>query len=585
MLDLIIRGGTVVDGTGAPPRRADVAVTGGVITEVGRVDGPAARELDADGLLVTPGFVDVHTHFDGQATWDPHLTPSCWHGVTTVVMGNCGVGFAPVRPQAHDELIELMEGVEDIPGTALSEGMSWGWETFEEYLDALDAKPRSLDVGVHLPHAPLRAYVMGDRALDDASPDEVAQMAALVTRALRAGALGFSTGRTAGHRDVRGRAVPGTYAALDELSALMAAVREVGRGVFQVVPAGVGGAITGDAADAMDAELDWIVEQGITSGVPLTFLAMQQDSRGAFGGLPVDHWKPWFERVRAANDLGANIRPQVGARCFGVLMGLQSRLNPFQYRAHYRDIAHLPLAERVRALRDPARRSAILADEPDYGDTVALDKIGRRAMSRLFPLGDRLDYEPTPEQSIAAIAMREGRDPWEVAYDAMLGHDGKELLLLPLLNFGDDSYDGLLEMMSDPVTLQGLGDGGAHVGIVCDASMTTYLLSHWTRDRTRGPQLPLEVAVRRITGDPAAFYGLTDRGVLAPGLKADINVIDHANLRLVQPEQVNDLPGGAGRLVQRSEGYVATFVAGEQVIADGELTGALPGRLVRGSSS
>jgi N-acyl-D-aspartate/D-glutamate deacylase len=575
MHDLVVRGGLVVDGTGAPARTADVAVSDGLIVEVGQVRGRARRQIDADGSLVTPGFVDIHTHYDGQATWDPHLTPSCWHGVTTAVLGNCGVGFAPVRSDGHEALIELMEGVEDIPGTALSEGMTWGWETFDEYLDALDSQPHAVDLGTQVPHAALRSYVMGKRARDDAGADDIAAMVAALTEGLRAGALGFSTGRTAGHRTVHGEPVPGTYAAKDELAALVGAVQSNGHGVVEVVPSGVGGLIAGDADDAMDTELDWMLELGLRSRVPLTFLAMQQDRE-------IDRWKPWFDRVRAANHRGARIHPQVACRCFGVLMGHQSRLNPFRHRVTYQAIAELPLAERVKLLRRPEVRRSILDDKPDHTGPFAMDQIGRRAFDRLFPLGSELDYEPVTEASIGSVARREGRDPWEVGYDAMLESEGRDFLLLPLLNYGGDSYDGLADMMNDPMTVQGLGDGGAHVGLVCDASMTTYLASYWTRDRTRGRRIPLETAVRRLTRDPAHLYGLLDRGLVEPGRKADLNIIDYDHLRLLHPEEVTDLPGGAGRLIQRSEGYVSTLVGGEEIAASGELTDARPGRVLRG---
>jgi N-acyl-D-aspartate/D-glutamate deacylase len=574
--DLVIRGGTVVDGTGAEPQTADVAVTGGVITEVGRVDGPARREVGADGLLVTPGFVDVHTHFDGQVTWDDDLTPSCWHGVTTAVLGNCGVGFAPVRPGGEAGLIELMEGVEDIPGSALSEGIRWEWETFPDYLDALDRRALALDVGTHVPHAAVRAYVMGERALDDASDDDLERICGIVRDGLEAGALGFSTGRTAGHRDARGNPVPGTFAPEDELAAILRTMDEVGSGVFEVVPAGVGGEITGDAAGAMEQELEWIVRQGEATDRPITFLVMERPE--------VDHWRPWFDAARRANARGARLRPQVGNRCFGVLMGHQSKLNPFKYRPTYRDeLAHLPLPERVQRMRDPGVRARILAEEPEFSGPFLMDQIGRRALDHLYPLGESLDYEPVPEASVRSIARERGVDPWEVAYDAMLEADGHEMLLWPLLNYGEGSYDGLLAMMEDPISVHGLGDGGAHVGLVCDASTTTYMLSHWVRDRTRGRRLPLEAAVRRLTRDPAELYGLGDRGAVAPGLRADLNLVDLDRLRLLRPEQLHDLPGGAGRLVQRAEGYVATFVQGVQTIADGERTPELPGRLVRGA--
>ena len=533
MRDLVIRGGTVVDGTGAPARTADVAITDGIVTDVGRVGGPAHRELDADGLLVTPGFVDIHTHFDGQVTWDADLTPSCWHGVTTAIVGSCGVGFAPVRAGGETELIELMEGVEDIPGSVLSEGIRWAWESFPEYLDALASRRLALDVGTHVPHAAVRAFVMGERALDDATDDEVAAMCAIVRAGLEAG-------------------------------------------VFALVPAGVGGVITGDPADAMETELEWIVRQAETSRRPMTFMVMERPEVG--------HWKPWFEIACAANRRGANLRPQVSNRCFGVLMGHQSKLNPFQYRPTYRDhLAHLPLAERVQRMRDPETKAQILAEAPEFPETFLMDQIGRRALDNVFALGDSLDYEPAPERSIRAIAKRQGLDPWEVAYDVLLEDDGREFLLWPLLNYGNHCYDGLYEMMADPLSIQGLGDAGAHVGLVCDASVNTYMLSHWVHGRTRGQRLDLEYAVHRLTGDPAQFYDLGDRGVLAPGKRADINVIDLDRIGLVRPEQRHDLPGGAGRLIQRSSGYAATFVSGTQTIDHDERTDELPGRLVRGA--
>jgi N-acyl-D-amino-acid deacylase len=575
MHDLVIRGGTVVDGTGAAARTADIAITAGVITEVGRVDGSAHRTVEADGLVVTPGFIDIHTHFDGQVTWDDDLTPSCWHGVTTAILGNCGVGFAPVRPGGQNQLIEIMEGVEDIPGSALSEGISWQWETFPEYLDALAQRRLALDVGTHVPHAAVRTYVMGGRALDPATADDLTQMCRIVRGGLEAGALGFSTGRTVGHTDVEGNPVPGTFALEDELAALLATMDDVGAGVFEVVPAGVGGEVTGDVEGAMEAELEWLVRLGETSSRPITFLAME---RAEVGG-----WRPWFEAAHRANERGANLRPQVGNRCFGVLLGLQSKLNPFQYRPTYRDqLAYLPLPERVRRMRHPEVRARILAEEPDFSGPFLMDQIGRRALDHIYVLGDSLEYEPSAATSIRSIAKDLGVDPWEVAYDAMLEADGQEFLLWPLLNYGNDSYDGLLEMMEDPISVQGLGDSGAHVGLICDASMNTYMLSHWVRSRRRGRRMGLEYAVHRLTQDPARLYGLDDRGVLAPGRKADCNVIDLDGLSLVRPEQLHDLPGGAGRLVQRAEGYVATFVSGKQTIDNDERTEDLPGNLVRG---
>jgi N-acyl-D-amino-acid deacylase len=574
MHDLVIRGATVVDGTGGAARTADVAVVDGVIVDVGRVDGLARRTLAADGLIVTPGFVDVHTHFDAQATWDPHLTPSCWHGVTTALLGNCGVGFAPVESGREEWLIELMEGVEDIPGTALSEGIQWGWESFPEYLDALERMPRAVDIGAQVPHAAVRAYVMKDRLHDLATPDDLDAMHEILRASLRAGALGFSTGRTAGHRDVRGEPVPGTFAPDAEIAALLEVMAAEGLGVLQLVPAGASGAIGLDPAGAMDAEVDWMIRWGEKYRRPITFLILEH-------GPDFGVWRGWFDRVREANARGADIHPQVASRCFGMLFGHQSRMNPFRYRPSYQEVADLPFAARMQALRAPERRARILT-ETNVGGPFAPDRITDERFENLFPLGAELDYEPPPDASVAAIARRAGVSPWEIAYDLMLGSDGRDFLLLPLLNFGGGSYDGLHDMLVDPMTVQGLGDGGAHVRIVCDASMTTYLLTHWTRDRTRGPKLTREWAVRRLTRDPAHLYGLCDRGVIAPGKRADLNVIDYERLRLVFPEQVHDLPAGAGRLVQRSEGYVETIVAGETVVADGELTDARPGALVRG---
>jgi N-acyl-D-aspartate/D-glutamate deacylase len=577
MHDLVIRGGTVVDGTGAPARTADIAVTDGVVTDVGRVTDGARRVIDADGLVVTPGFVDVHTHFDGQATWDPHLTPSCWHGVTTAILGNCGVGFAPVRPDAHEHLVELMEGVEDIPGTALHEGIQWGWESFPEYLDALERMPRALDVGAMVPHAALRTYVMGEREHGDATADDVDAMTAILHASMGAGALGFSTGRTHGHRSVHGDPVPGTFAAVAELDALSHAMDDAGRGVFQVVPTGIGGIEAGDPEGSMETELEWMIELAATTRNAVTFLVMESN-------VDPDGWRPWFEAVHRVNAAGGNLRPQVADRCFGVLLGHQSRMNPFKYSPVYAALADLPLAERVERLRRTEVRDAILAEAPESNRaSTTLDRIPDALFAGLFPLGDELEYEPTPDQSVAAIAGRDGVDPWSLMYDLLLGAEGREFLLRPLLNFGRGSYDGLHAMMLDPSTVQGLGDGGAHSSIVCDASMTTYMLTHWVRDRTRGPRLSLEYAVQRLTRDPAELYGLNDRGVLAPGKRADVNVLDLDQLALRYPERVTDLPAGAGRLVQRSDGYLATLVAGEIVVDAGELTDARPGTLVRGS--
>ena len=416
---------------------------------------------------------------------------------------------------------------------------------------------------------------MGRRAHEDATDDELDAMHRIVVEALEAGALGFSTGRTTGHRDLRGRPVPGTHAPQDEVASLLGAVAEAGHGVFQLVPAGIGGIEGGDPLGSMDTELEWMIRLGRSAPNPITFLVMESNTHP-------DLWRPWFAAVRDANRHGANLRPQVASRCFGVLMGHQSRMNPFRYTETYPKLAPLPLDERMVKLRDPNVRATILAEAKVMTGAPYMDRLTPDQFAHLFPLGDTLDYEPTADRSVAAIAARTGADPWDVTYDLLLGADGREFLLHPYLNYGRGSYDGLYEMLSDPMTVQGLGDGGAHSAIVCDASMTTYLLTHWVRDRTRGPRLPLETAVKRLTHDTAELYGLTDRGTVEPGKRADLNVIDFDALRLRYPERVTDLPAGAGRLVQHADGYVETIVHGETVVAKGELTDAMPGRLVRG---
>ena len=577
MPELVIRGGTVVDGTGAPARTADVAIDDGIVVEVGRVDTRGRREIDADGLLVTPGFVDMHTHFDGQATWDPHLTPSCWHGVTTAVLGNCGVGFAPAAPSRHEWLIGLMEGVEDIPGSALAEGMAFDWESFPEYLDALDRMPRALDIGTHVPHGAIRAYVMGERgARNEASTaEDIEAMAAIVADGLRAGALGFSTSRTMGHRAIDGEPVPGTFAAEDELFGIGAALAEAGRGVFEIAPMGVGGEASGDPPDAHLTETDWMVRLAGRIQRPVTFLMMQSH-------VAPDRWRHQMDVSRAARAEGVPIYPQVASRCFGMLIGHQSRANPFRTRPTYLALLDLPFDERMARLKDPDIRAKILLEGQGPVTPGTMSSAMSNAIPYVFPLGDPPDYEPTADRAVGACAEREGRTPDEVAYDLMLENDGRELLLFPLLNYGGNSYDAIYEMITDPITVQGLGDGGAHCGIVCDASMTTYLLSHWVRDRTRGPRIELETAVQRLTSSTASLYGLDDRGVLAPGYRADVNVIDFDHVDIDRPEMVYDLPAGAGRMVQHSTGYLETIVAGETVVANGELTDARPGRLIRG---
>jgi N-acyl-D-aspartate/D-glutamate deacylase len=562
MRELIVRGATIVDGTGAtPPFTGDVAVDDGRIVEVGRVDGVATRELDGDGLVLAPGWVDIHTHYDGQVTWDPDVTPSSWQGVTTVVMGNCGVGFAPVRPGGEDFLIELMEGVEDIPGTALHEGIDWQWESFPDYLDALDGQSRVLDVAAQVPHAALRAYVMGDRAHDEATPDEYVEMARLVEESLAAGAAGFTTSRTILHRSKHGF-VPGTDAPPDELLAIGDAFGRARHGVFQLV------------SDQQGAgpEREWLTRLARDTGATVTYALAQAPY------APTAYRDALDEAERQAAE-GLRVVPQVSCRPTGMLFGLQSSLHPFVTHPTYRELAALPLAERVARLRQPHVRAALLAEEPATDNLIARTLMSR--WSQIFPLGDPPDYEPAPSTSVAAVAERTGRTPEAVVLDWLLDRDGKALLFAPLASYVDGDHEVIREMMTHPRTVLGLSDGGAHCGLICDASMPTYLLTHWVRDRSRGERLPIETAVHLQTGRTASVYGFTDRGVIAPGMKADLNLIDLDGLRLHAPEMVFDLPAGGRRLVQRADGYKATVVAGAVTFEDGHPTGARPGRLVR----
>ena len=574
MHDLVIRGGTLVDGSGAAPRAADVAVADGVITAVGADLGAARETIDARGKLVLPGLVDIHTHYDGQATWDSLLTPSCWHGVTTVVMGNCGVGFAPVRPGDEDFLIALMEGVEDIPGTALSAGMKWGWETFPEYLDALERIPHAVDLGTQVPHGAVRAYVMGERGAknEPATPADIAAMAEIVRAGIEAGALGFSTSRTLVHRAIDGEPVPGTFAAEDELFGIGRVLRELGRGLFELAPAGV----MGEDLAAPAKEVAWMRKLSAEIGRPVSFALSQHDA-------DKDQFRAILERCAEANAAGAQLAPQVGSRPTMLLIGHQT-FHPFTYKPTYQSLVALPLPERVARLRDPEIKRRILAEksvlqDPRIAVVVAMIENG---MSKIFPLGDPPNYEPAPEASIAAEATRTGRDPYEVLYDRMLELDGRQLLMLAILSYSDGDLEALREMLEHPASAFGLGDGGAHCGAICDASMTTFLLTHWARDRSRGPKLPIEWVVRKMTRDTAWLYGLRDRGVVSPGMKADLNVIDWEHLELALPELVHDLPAGARRLVQRARGYEATLVSGIVTMRNGEHTGALPGRVIRG---
>jgi N-acyl-D-amino-acid deacylase len=569
MHDLVIRGGTVVDGTGAPSRTADVAIDDGVITAVGKLERATAhRSIDADGLLVTPGVVDVHTHYDGQVTWDPLVTPSSWHGVTTIVMGNCGVGFAPVRPGSQEWLVQLMEGVEDIPGTALTEGITWGWESFPEYLTALESMGRVLDIGTQVPHGAVRAYVMGERGShnEPATPEDIAAMAALVKEGIAAGALGFSTSRTIVHRAVDGEPVPGTFAAEDEIFGIGQSLKSLGAGVFELAPAGA----MGEDLAAPEREVALMRRLSAAIGRPISFALLQVDSAP-------DQWREILRLAADANAEGADLRPQVAGRALNILLGFQT-FHPFSKRPSYLAVAELPLAERIQHLRKDEVRRAILSES--IPDDPLMAMIGGQSTSHMFPLGEPPDYEPTPDMSVAAIARREGRTEEEVLYDLMLRHDGRELVLFTLGGYSHGSLDDMKEMLLHPNSALGLSDGGAHCGVICDASAPTFMLSHWARDRTNG--LPLEFVVKKMTRDTAHLYGLEDRGVLAPGFKADLNLVDleHLNLRL--PEMVHDLPAGARRLIQRADGWKATVCSGEITFEDGEHTDARPGRLIRG---
>ena len=570
MHDMLIKGGRIVDGSGQKAFVGDLAIRSGRVAAVGReLPVAAAKVVDASGCLVTPGFVDVHTHYDGQATWDPLLSPSCWHGVTTVVMGNCGVGFAPVAPGRQRWLIELMEGVEDIPGSALSEGMSWEWESFPEYLDALERRHFSMDLGTQVPHGAVRAYVMGDAGAQNHPADQraIRQMADLVRESIEAGALGFSTSRTLAHRAMDGEPVPGTFAAEDELFGIGQVLAELDCGLFELAPAGV----VGEDLAAPEKEVDWMRRLSARIRRPLTFALVQYDS-------DPDHWKRILELTSRAAEENAQLRPQVACRPSTVLMGHQT-FHPFLHRPGYQELAHLPLEERVSLLAQPQWKKRILSEQSvDEPPMMFLVNTG---LHKLFPMGEEPDYEPRPGASVQAIAERERRDPYEVAYDLMLRQQGRELLMLTLFNYSEGNLDAVREMLQHPQSVFGLGDGGAHCGAICDASMTTYMLSHWVRDR-RGRKLPLEFAVRKLSREPAMLFGLTDRGLLAPGYKADLNLIDLDGLSLQLPHAVHDLPTGAMRLMQKARGYRGTMVSGVFTMRDGQATGALPGRLLRG---
>ncbi|MEM9622183.1 MAG: amidohydrolase family protein [Pseudomonadota bacterium] len=582
MHDLLIKNGLVVDGTGEQPRVADVLVDAGRIAAVEPGIGAGAyRILDADGSIVTPGFVDIHTHYDGQVTWDDTLEPSASHGTTTVITGNCGVGFAPVRPGGHTQLIELMEGVEDIPGTALYEGIDWSWESFPDYLDLLAGKVWSMDVGTQVAHGAVRAYVMGERGIrnEGATRDDIGAMAELTSEAMSAGALGFSTSRILGHQSVHGDPVPGTFASEAELFAIGAAMQPFGT-VFELVPGGSvgqGGLPLGNNEPVLDQELEWMTRLSCETGLPLTFLIVE------FLEDP-DVWRKVMEFVGNANHAGARLFPQTASRPAGVLLSWQSN-HLFQRRPSYLAIADLPIAQKLTALARDDVRAAILSEDslPPLSESIndAMHLIIERNIENVFPLGQPVNYEPAADSSIAAQARREGVSSEAYMYDAMLADGGRAILMMPGLNFARGDCAAIFNMMADENSVIGLADGGAHCGLICDASSTTHLLTYWARDRP-GPKLPLEYLIKKQCADNARLYGLNDRGVLAPGKRADVNVIDYDHLQLGQPYPTNDLPAGGQRFLQAASGYRATIVHGEFVRELDEDTGARPGRLLRG---
>ena len=569
--DLIIRGGTVVDGTGAPRFTGDIAISNGLIAAVGEVEGDALEEIDASALTVTPGFVDIHTHYDGQATWDQEMAPSSWHGVTTVIMGNCGVGFAPARPDRHEWLISLMEGVEDIPGTALAEGITWDWESFPQYLDSLEKLPRTVDIGTHVPHGAVRAYVLEDREQPGAVPTEadIAEMSRIVEEGVRAGALGFSTSRTVLHKSVDGELVPGTSATADELIAIGRAMGRVGHGVFEM------------ASDLQREwnEFAWMGALSRETGLPVTFAALESIAKE----MPLAEQ---IAAMRAENDNGANIVAQIALRGNGIIMAWQGTVHPFVYRPSWQEIKDLPWAEKKAHLLDPAFKERLLTEPNDYSqapkDILGVVMVITQGWALQYEMDPDFDYEPDATASVNARGNAAGVDPQEYAYDLLCRDEGTGFIYLPILNYAQGNLDFLVPLQHAGDTVNSLSDGGAHCGTICDAASPTFMLQHWVRDRRRGVRISLENAIQRQCHDTARLYGLEDRGVIAPGYLADLNLIDMDRLRLGRPWLAFDLPAGGKRLLQKADGYVATIKNGVVTFREGQWTGATPGGLIRG---
>ena len=566
MYDLIIENGLIYDGKGNKPFKADIAISNKKIAKIGVIEEDSKQRIDADGKIVTPGFVDIHTHYDGQATWDPYLRPSTYHGVTTVVMGNCGVGFSPCKPDQRDWLIGLMEGVEDIPGTALHEGIDWEWESFPEYLDALEKKPFAIDVGTQIPHGAVRAYVMGERGINHelATPEEIGEMKKIVQEAIKAGAYGFSTSRTEKHNDVNGNLTPSITADKDELVEIAKSLGEINQGVLQGIS---------DFYD-FDSEFDIFKTMSKESGRPISITVEQQDARPEW-------WLQLLDGIEEAQNEGVNMYGQVPPRATGILMGLTATLNPFRFHPSYMEIADLPLEERVKIMNTSEFREKLMKEQ-GVSINPLVDEIVN-SFGKMFKLGEPANYEPDPKDSFESLAETSNMTAAEIAYQAMLEKDGRALIYHPLFNYQPGDLSLVEKMLKHPYTISGLGDAGAHCGAISDASFPTTLVQHWSRDRNRGEKLPLEIVIKMQTSETANLLGINDRGVIEEGFKADINIIDYEGLTLHEPEIVNDLPAGGRRLVQKASGYDYTIVSGEVAFIKGEATGALNGRLIRNS--